>query len=98
MTRAGHRVQDRLYGIQPGQMLVVGTYHRLWRIDSMSAFQHFILHVGEIIPAVLGLQVDLAGFPLPQRVRLASLEPACLLLLGDTEIELHQECFFRDEQ
>ena len=57
----------------------------------MGALDHLVLLARELVPAILGLGVDLRQLPLAQGVGLAALEAAGLLVLGDAEVELDQD-------
>ena len=53
-------------------------------------FEHLVLHVCKVVPPLLRLEVDLAQFPLPQRVSFTALEASLLLLFGNAEVELYE--------
>jgi hypothetical protein len=55
-----------------------------------------MLLVGEVVPAVLGLDIDLGQFPLAERIGLAPLETARLLGVGVVEPFAPLDSFFSD--
>ena len=72
-------------------MLIVGPDDHPRRSVGAGAPEHLKFHIGELIPAVLSLQVYLAEFPLAQRVIAAALEAVLLLFFGNAEVELDQQ-------
>ncbi len=71
-------------------MLVVGADDGPGGDGRVGVFEHLVLHVREVVPPLLGLQVHFAQFPLAQRVGLAPFETSSLLLFGDGEVEFDQ--------
>ena len=56
-----------------------------------------MLHLGELIPVLLSLDVDLAQFPLSQRIVRPTSEASCLRVFVDAEVELHENGALPDD-
>gem|GEM_PF-5693543 len=71
------RIEDDPHRVEARKVLVAGADDR--RLRGVGALQHLVLAVGECLPRILGLNVDLGQLPLTQRIIAASLEPPLLL-------------------
>jgi hypothetical protein len=86
-----HGVEDHLHGIEAREMLIIGTDNGPGRVRGVGAFEHLVFLVGELIPSVLGLNVNLGELPLTQGIGLASLEPPSLFFPGYRKIQFHEK-------
>lgn len=83
--------KNYLDNIEPGTMFIVGVDDGPWCCLGVGAFEHFVLYPGEIVPALLDLEVDFAEFPLFQWIGLADLEAFGLYIFADAKVELDQD-------
>jgi hypothetical protein len=91
LARIRQRGQEVLHAIEPCALLVVGLDDRPRRISRVGVEEHGFLGFGVIAPLVQRLTVDGRQLPLLQRLLLAAVEAAKLLVLRDREPVLEQQ-------